>query len=1245
MTMLALALALATPPVMGGGGAGGLADVILGAGDGLAFAAADDSMRIRDTATPANNYTGTPGAKLGSVHASSGMCWDATGKLVWGPENVLVRAQEFDNATWGKSAVTVTANSVAAPDGTTTADQLLETAVNALHQVFQSGITIFGGSAYVWSIHVKPINGRTLCWLNANDGGGNHRTWFDLTGAGAVLSSDAGNTGSIQAVANGFYRIAIVRTTAGSASTFSVGPAAVDNSTDFLGDVTKGLYLWGAQLQRGSVAGPYLATVGSPAYGLRRDNDPRLGAGVWGYLIEEARTSLLPWSTSLINAAWQINNCTRVHDQIGPDGVVNSALTLTGDGVSGAHLVFAQATQAGGVTSTASVYAKAGTSQFIYLDITTISGHYVSSVYDILNGTLGDSSVGATSGTLISRSITPMGGGWYRLELVGSQTQTNPYVGFGIAPSKTGNSFNGNGHPVSTTTGSIICFGPQFEAGVFASSYIPTAAATVTRAADLPTLAGTLFPLNQAEGTLYAKAMFMGMSANANRMLELSDGSAAERHFITRSNTTRVASTGATDNSSGTLGASGFGLLSAAVIADFAQTKTAYGYKLNDTAVAQAGETVQADLICAMPTISTLYFGNRSDAAAATSGWLLEAAYFPIRKTNSELQMLASGFASDAALLMGAETQGLTFSASDRSMVIKDTATPANNYTGRLSDKLGSIRASQAVQYNIDGLLGWGPENLYLQSEAFGTSWGANNTTILSNDTTAPDGTLTGDRITANISGSFVGPGQSMTTVSAEPYVQSVYAKNGDAGWLHLETDSGNTKAWFDLVNGVVGSVSGGTSGMEAMGNGWYRCWAKRAAVTVGTRGFSCRIVDGNSLLTVTSGKFLYLWGGQLERAAAMSAYKRTTTSAYYGLRHDYDPRLAGGPGYLVEEARTNLVLRSQEFEVTWGKTETNVTANLAAAPDGTTTADQLLETAVNSLHQVFQTGIAISAASYVWSIYVKPINGRTICWLNANDSGGNHRTWFDLTGVGAVLSSDAGNTGSILAAGNGFYRIAIVRTAAGSPSTFSIGPAEIDNSTDFLGDVTKGLYLWGAQLELGAFATSYIPTTTATVTRAADLPILLATAFPVSLTAGTLACKGATLGISAGSSTSSFMYLDDDTLNQRFFLVRNTDGTMLFQLIAFVGNQFVLTSGATVALGAMAGVAGAWAVNDAAFVLNGDAVKTDATVDLPLALTHLRFGLRSGTGVPPINGWLKHGRYFPRRASNAELITMAAAP
>jgi len=155
----------------------------------------------------------------------------------------------------------------------------------------------------------------------------------------------------------------------------------------------------------------------------------------------------------------------------------------------------------------------------------------------------------------------------------------------------------------------------------------------------------------------------------------------------------------------------------------------------------------------------------------------------------------------------------------------------------------------------------------------------------------------------------------------------------------------------------------------------------------------------------------------------------------------------------------------------------------------------------------------------------------------------------------------------------------------------------------------------------------------------------LLATAFPVSLTAGTLACKGATLGISAGSSTSSFMYLDDDTLNQRFFLVRNTDGTMLFQLIAFVGNQFVLTSGATVALGAMAGVAGAWAVNDAAFVLNGDAVKTDATVDLPLALTHLRFGLRSGTGVPPINGWLKHGRYFPRRASNAELITMAAAP
>src|SRR5687767_3668854 len=74
---------------------------------------------------------------------------------------------------------------------------------------------------------------------------------------------------------------------------------------------------------------------------------------------------------------------------------------------------------------------------------------------------------------------------------------------------------------------------------------------------------------------------------------------------------------------------------------------------------------------------------------------------------------------SAATTLLGSEAAGLTFAASDQSMVIRDSTSPANNYFGELSAKLGSIRTSAAMCYLPSGLLGWGPENLALRSQEF----------------------------------------------------------------------------------------------------------------------------------------------------------------------------------------------------------------------------------------------------------------------------------------------------------------------------------------------------------------------------------------------------------------------------------------------------------------------------------------------------------------------------------------------
>jgi hypothetical protein len=360
------------------------------------------------------------------------------------------------------------------------------------------------------------------------------------------------------------------------------------------------------------------------------------------------------------------------------------------------------------------------------------------------------------------------------------------------------------------------------------------------------------------------------------------------------------------------------------------------------------------------------------------------------------------------------------------------------------------------------------------------------------------------------------------------------------------------------------------------------------------------------------------------------------------GPRFDYNPTTLAPNGLLIEEQRVNLFLRSEEFDnVSWSKTNGSVSPNVVIAPDGTLTGDIFVPSAGLASHR-FAANVTMSGSTtYTQSIYAKAAgyNRIALYWV-----GLGYYTVFDLS-TGQVISTLGGISSSITDAGNGWYRISNSYTQAASPGAgVRIYTVPSSNTTiaDFDADGTSGNYIWGAQLEAGAFPTSYIPTVASQVTRTADSAVMTGTNFSswFNQTEGTIYAEGVLNNLAvSGGQVRRLVDINDNTTSNRIFFGRAAGGLLARVFYTVSGTNLNGTNGQTTGPVFPSGrLAVAFKAGDYAFSGNGSAVVTNTGASVPVVNRLNIGGDATVTANGAANGTISRIAFYPSRLADSEL-------
>jgi hypothetical protein len=351
--------------------------------------------------------------------------------------------------------------------------------------------------------------------------------------------------------------------------------------------------------------------------------------------------------------------------------------------------------------------------------------------------------------------------------------------------------------------------------------------------------------------------------------------------------------------------------------------------------------------------------------------------------------------------------------------------------------------------------------------------------------------------------------------------------------------------------------------------------------------------------------------------------------------RFDYNPVGLACNGLLIEEQRSNLAIYSEIFaNANWSKSASSISSDATTAPSNTLTADKFVENNTNASHELAQTVTGLSAVVHTFSVFAKA-GERSILQLTFSGNGGSAFANFNVS-TGQITNSGNGAVANIVNYGNGWYRCVM-----SSANAFTVGSCTVvqmlqtsptaGRYASYQGNGTSGLNIWGAQLEAGAFATSYIPTVASQVTRTADIATMTGTNFSSWYSAGAGGVVIRALP-STVSGTRPVFQFDDNTANEIIALRGNTTNPEL-NIVDNGTSQAQIDAG-TIAANTIYNLGAAWTTNNCAASVNGGVSVTDTTAIIP-TVTQARLG---SDGTNYLNGQLQTVRYWPQRIINAEV-------
>jgi hypothetical protein len=346
-------------------------------------------------------------------------------------------------------------------------------------------------------------------------------------------------------------------------------------------------------------------------------------------------------------------------------------------------------------------------------------------------------------------------------------------------------------------------------------------------------------------------------------------------------------------------------------------------------------------------------------------------------------------------------------------------------------------------------------------------------------------------------------------------------------------------------------------------------------------------------------------------------------TAAINAPRFDYNPATLAPKGLLIEEARTNILTYSEQFDnPIWIKTGSTVTANSATSPDGTATADQLANTSFSTGMYRFIT--ATNGATYTTTVYAKYVSGSVSIRVGAEGSPTTGSTTFNISAGTIVSNGVSVVSSSITPAGNGWYRCSV--TFVATSTSVGLVYYSANSSGTFL--------IWGAQFEAGAFSTSYIPTVASTVIRNADVALMTSTNFSswYNQTSGTFVASANCPAL--GSRT---VFSADDATTANLLRVRSAVADPIFVVNTGGANQASLDGG-TITANTPYNQAAAYAASDFATSVNGGAAVAAATGTVP---TVSRLSIGADPSGNYLNGHVRFINYYNTRLLNTQLQTL----